>query len=248
MTESESICKECGHPTEWAQDIGSAVCTECGTLADPSQQSALTSAQESFPRDVPSYAPPTTLKSIRRNTTWDLPGQSSDSRSDRNKVLSLSLSLSPFSNHRSQLTIHTLICTLSDRLGYHGVATRAQAIFDSIMQRTSRKWGKAAKLAAAAAVVFAMREQGRGDRTHHVAVSTSFPLFHFRSNWPPSMLSHPGLTLYGYGCGLLSEFLSVHLLGSPAHTRTKRYCFLSLFHLNANYEQLQLTHYLLFPP
>lgn len=83
----------------------------------------------------------------------------------------------PFSNHRSQLTIHNLICTLSDRLGYHGVATRAQAIFDSIMQRTSIKWGKAAKLAAAAAVVFAMREQGRGDRTHYVAVSTSFPLF-----------------------------------------------------------------------
>jgi transcription factor IIIB 90 kDa subunit len=91
MTESESICKECGHPTEWAQDIGSAVCTQCGTLADPSQQSALTSAQESFPRDVPSYAPPTTLKSIRRNAAWDLPGQGSDSRNDRNKVLSLSL-------------------------------------------------------------------------------------------------------------------------------------------------------------
>jgi len=84
---------------------------------------------------------------------------------------------SPFSNHRSQLTIHNLICTLSDRLGYHGVTIRAQAIFDTIMQRTSIKWGKAAKLAAAAAVVFAMREQGRGDRTHYVAVSASFPLF-----------------------------------------------------------------------
>jgi hypothetical protein len=57
------------------------------------------------------------------------------------------------------------------------VAIRAQAIFDTIMQRTSMKWGKAAKLAAAAAVVFAMREQGRGDRTHYVAVSTSLPLF-----------------------------------------------------------------------
>jgi hypothetical protein len=57
------------------------------------------------------------------------------------------------------------------------VATRAQAIFDSIIQRTSIKWGKAAKRAAAAAVVFAMREQGRGDRTHYVAVSTSLPLF-----------------------------------------------------------------------
>lgn len=112
MTESESICKECGHPTEWAQDIGSAVCTECGTLADPSQQSALTSAHDSFPHDAPSYAPLTTLKSIRRNATWDLPGQSSDSRNDRNKVLSLSLSFfpilnSPLSAHYPQSHLHT---------------------------------------------------------------------------------------------------------------------------------------------
>lgn len=183
MSESESICKECGHPTEWAQDVGSAVCTQCGTLADPSQQSALTSAQDSFPRDdIPSYAPPTALKSIRRNAAWDLPGQSSGSRNDRNKVSSLSRPHSPVSNHPLQLTIHNLICTLSDRLGYHGVATRAQAIFTFIMQCTSIKWGKAAKLAAAAAVVFAMREQGRGDRTHYVAVSPSLP-FHFQSNW-----------------------------------------------------------------
>lgn len=42
------------------------------------------------------------------------------------------------------------------------------------MQRTSLRWGKAAKLAAGAALVFAMREQGRGDRTHHVAVSLLF--------------------------------------------------------------------------
>jgi hypothetical protein len=40
------------------------------------------------------------------------------------------------------------------------------------------RWGKATKLAAGAALVFAMREQGRGDRTHHVAVSpSSFSLF-----------------------------------------------------------------------
>ena len=111
---TESICNECGHPTEWAQDIGSAVCTQCGTLADPSQQSALTSAHEfeSFPRDVPSYVPPTTLKSIRRNATWDLPGQSSNSRNDRNKVLSLSLSFFPIlksslSAHYPQSHLHT---------------------------------------------------------------------------------------------------------------------------------------------
>lgn len=81
------------------------------------------------------------------------------------------------------------------------------------MQRTSIKWGKAAKLAAAAAVVFAMREQGRGDRTHYAAVSTSPPIFlHFRSNWlpwPGFVLSHPGLMLYGYRCGLLGSILGV---------------------------------------
>jgi hypothetical protein len=42
------------------------------------------------------------------------------------------------------------------------------------MQRTSFKWGQAAKLAAGAALVFAMRELGRGHRSHYVAVSPSF--------------------------------------------------------------------------
>jgi hypothetical protein len=73
-----------------------------------------------------------------------------------------------------QFAIHEFIRTLADRLGQHGAATRAQAIFDSAMQRTSLRWGQAAKLAAGAALVFATREQGRGDRTHYVAVSPSF--------------------------------------------------------------------------
>lgn len=184
-----SSCKECGHPTEWAQDIGSAVCTQCGTLADSSQQSALTSSVDfcnsAYPHPLSSSSTcvPTTLKSLRRNTTWDLPGQGSDSRKGRKKVSRffpshvsfLLTSLSPILTlHRVlQFNTHELIRILADRLGHHGVAIRAQAIFDSAMQRTSMKWGKATKLAAGAALVFAMREQGRGDRTHHVAVSPS---------------------------------------------------------------------------
>jgi transcription factor IIIB subunit 2 len=42
------------------------------------------------------------------------------------------------------------------------------------MQRPSFKWGRAAKLAAGAALVLAIREQDRGDHTHHIAVSYSF--------------------------------------------------------------------------
>jgi transcription factor IIIB 90 kDa subunit len=90
-------CKECGHTTEYAQDIASAVCTNCGTLADPSQQNALTSSSDFinhvYPRDAPAsiYSRPTTLKSIRRNAQWDLPGQAAESRNERNKVLFLLL-------------------------------------------------------------------------------------------------------------------------------------------------------------
>ncbi|KAH9977376.1 hypothetical protein BGW80DRAFT_848877 [Lactifluus volemus] len=154
-----SNCRECGHLTESIRDIGSAVCTNCGTLVDSSQQSALTSSTDFL--DViytPSnYSRPTTLKSIRRNPTWDLQGQGTNSRKERNKF-----------------AFHEFIRTLADRLGQHGAGPRAQAIFDSAMQRTSLKWGQAAKLAAGASLVFAMREQGRGDRTHSVAVSHSF--------------------------------------------------------------------------
>ena len=87
------------------------------------------------------------------------------------------------------------------------MANRAQAIFDSAMQRTSMKWGKAAKLAAGAAIVFAMREQERGDRTHYVAVSSSsFPLF-----ISVDTIGLPGqfpcCLLYGHGPALLQHGL-----------------------------------------
>ncbi|KAH9984728.1 hypothetical protein BJV74DRAFT_847843 [Russula compacta] len=114
-----SSCKECGHPTEWAQDIGSAVCTHCGTLADPSQQSTLASSPNFFnhthSHDAPSsstYTRPTTLKSIRRSTAWDLPGQGADSRNERNKVLrSFSLTSLPTTSSTNLLTVwDTMVC------------------------------------------------------------------------------------------------------------------------------------------
>lgn len=152
-----------------------------------------------------------------------------------------------------QSSTHELIRTLADRLGHHGVAIRAQGIFDSAMQRTSMKWGKATKLAAAAALVFAMREQGQGDRTHHVAVSPySLPLpfccfdttcsTPFVFPCPPSAYSCPSLMwlalpVYFVPSGLSSHwcFMIAHLLpllacflGFPSYDRAKRYYLPSL--------------------
>ena len=161
----------------------------------------------------------------------------------------------------SQLTIRNLICTLSDRLGYHGVATRAQAIFDSITQRLSIKWGKAAKLAAAAAVVFAMREQGRGDRTHYVAVSTSFPLFSLSIELAFRVVSprldalwlwlRPPIWAPLRGSSWAQNSRQAVFDLSPSR-RWLMQAFFSFsifplsFNSNANHEQSQLTHYLLF--
>ncbi len=179
-----SSCKECGHPTQFSRDIGSAVCSHCGTLADSSQQSALTSASDfladTYTHDLHTNTRPTTLKSFRRNAAWDLPGQAANPRNERNKVLCpfpFLFSHSPLTSCRSsQFILYESIRALADRLGHRGAAIRAKAIFDSVMQRPSVKWGRAAKLAAGAALVFAIREQDRGDHTHHVAVSFSFSL------------------------------------------------------------------------
>ena len=86
-------CRQCSQPTEWAPDVGSDVCTSCGTLADPSQ-SVLTShidfPNDASTRDYPSlpYTRPTALKSLRGTAGWLLAGQGKEATHDRNKVRS----------------------------------------------------------------------------------------------------------------------------------------------------------------
>ena len=99
---------------------------------------------------------------------------------------------------------------------------RAQAIFDSAMQRTSMKWGKATKLAGGAALVFAMREQGRGDRTHHVAVSPS-SLFLSSVTSIKTTFSTPFVSPYSR-YGLLAMFLPF-FVGMACATCLFRECY-----------------------
>ncbi|KAA1471296.1 hypothetical protein DENSPDRAFT_837257 [Dentipellis sp. KUC8613] len=151
-------CHQCAQPTEWSPDVGSAVCTSCGTLADPSQ-SVLTSAADfadnTYVRDFLDYTRPSTLKSIRSASGWDLAGQGKEARYERNK-----------------LTMHESIRSLAARLAHPGLAPRAQALFDLTMLRASLRWGRAAKLAAGASLAYALREAGKGDLIHDIA----FPL------------------------------------------------------------------------
>jgi transcription factor IIIB subunit 2 len=87
-------CNHCGSSTLWDDSISSAVCTECGSLADPSQ-SVLTSSSFVNPNDTsePSLwdsAAPITLKGFRRGNNWDLVGQGKEARDRKNMVRYLS--------------------------------------------------------------------------------------------------------------------------------------------------------------
>ncbi|TFY73933.1 hypothetical protein EWM64_g10079, partial [Hericium alpestre] len=126
-------CQQCGQPTEWSPDIGSAVCTACGTLEDASQSVLTTHADFTSDayvreRDFPlAYARPSTLKSLRSSAGWDLAGQGKEARNERNK-----------------LTMHEFIRSLATRLAYPGLTPRAQVLFDLAMDRAALRWGRAA--------------------------------------------------------------------------------------------------------
>ena len=89
-------CSQCGASTAWDDDVGSAVCTSCGSLTDPSQ-SVLISAQygnqnDTSERSLWDPSASTTLKSLRAGNNWDLAGQGKESRDRKNAV-------GPFSHH-----------------------------------------------------------------------------------------------------------------------------------------------------
>ena len=87
-------CSQCGASTAWDDDVGSAVCTSCGSLTDPSQ-SVLISAQygnqnDTSERSLWDPSASTTLKSLRAGNNWDLAGQGKESRDRKNAVGSFS--------------------------------------------------------------------------------------------------------------------------------------------------------------
>ncbi|KAH9926127.1 uncharacterized protein B0H18DRAFT_351681 [Fomitopsis serialis] len=143
-------CAECDGPTEWDEGVGSAICTECGTLADPTQ-SVLTTRYDFAPNTTnePWTTLTTTLKSRKG---WALPGQSQDA-----------------SHTRNTLAIREFIQTLAIRLSARGAAERAQTLFDQVMTRGQFRWGRQSKRMAGAALAIALRESKRSDALRDIA-------------------------------------------------------------------------------
>ena len=82
-------CVECGGDTTWEQKLGSAICTTCGTLSNPSQ-SILASHiehEDTSGRDYSMYwNQPQGLATLKGRNGWTFAGQDRESRHRRNTV------------------------------------------------------------------------------------------------------------------------------------------------------------------
>jgi transcription factor IIIB subunit 2 len=66
--------------------------------------------------------------------------------------------------------MHGFIRALAGRLGHPGAIERATFIFDTVMERGELRWGRRAKLAAAASLALALRESELADPLRDLAV------------------------------------------------------------------------------
>ncbi|KII88936.1 hypothetical protein PLICRDRAFT_53438 [Plicaturopsis crispa FD-325 SS-3] len=150
-------CLDCDGPTAWDDEVGSAICTSCGTLVDATQ-SILESHLEVADTSGREYHNPwlsgaTTLKSVvRGRTNWDLAGQGKEVRDKKNM------------NAMVQF-----IRSLATTLHAPGLAPRACTLFSQAMSRGKYRWGRKAKRVAGASLGIAFREAHRPDSLRDIS-------------------------------------------------------------------------------
>ncbi|KAF5330721.1 hypothetical protein D9619_005579 [Psilocybe cf. subviscida] len=155
-------CIHCGSPTLWDDSISSAVCTECGSLADPSQ-SVLTSSSFVNMNDTsePSLwdsAAPITLKGFRGGNNWDLVGQGKDAR-DRKNMFAMA----------------EFIKSLAVSFNATGLSPRAITLFNQVKAACNLRWGQKARSVAGACLAIAFRESNRPDSLRDIATLLVVP-------------------------------------------------------------------------
>ncbi|KAI0648238.1 hypothetical protein C8Q79DRAFT_999652 [Trametes meyenii] len=147
-------CEECGATTQWDQDLGSAICLQCGTLADPTQ-SVFTSHFDyidTSAREFTAWSNVPGGSTLRGRNGWALAGQGKEARDRKNTI-----------------SMHDFVRVLATRLSNPGITARAQGIFDQAMTRGHYRWGRRAKLTAAAALAIALRESHKSDSIRDIA-------------------------------------------------------------------------------
>ncbi|KAL5533031.1 hypothetical protein ACEPAF_4807 [Sanghuangporus sanghuang] len=152
---SPDTCGECGDDFVWDADAGSAVCLNCGTLQDPSQvvlDSHIEPEHSAKDTDSFSFYHRVTLKSFRNAHGWDLAGQGSQPDIERNKI-----------------AMREYISALAHRIGHPSLSGRTLFLFELAMERGRFRYGKRARLVAAACLAIALRENHKGETIRDIA-------------------------------------------------------------------------------
>ncbi|KAH8117521.1 hypothetical protein DFH11DRAFT_1724511 [Phellopilus nigrolimitatus] len=148
-------CGECGEEFVWDSDAGSAVCTGCGTLQDPSQvllDSHIDPADDGKDHYVLAFQSRSTLKSFRSASGWDLAGQGKLAAAERNKI-----------------SMRQYTEALAKRIGHPALSTRALYLFELAMEKGRFRYGKKARLVSGASLAIALREGQKGETIKDIA-------------------------------------------------------------------------------
>ncbi|KAJ3564179.1 hypothetical protein NP233_g8462 [Leucocoprinus birnbaumii] len=163
------ICPECGGATTWDDAVGSAVCTSCGTLTDPSQ-SVLTSQYE-YTESSAHYRGWDIGSSKRtRFSNWNLADQGKEARDKRNfvhtSIAPNTIYLHPFN---FQVAMAEFIDSIARSFNATGLSPRAMNLFRQGKDAMHFRWGRKAKLVAGACMAIALRESDRSDCLHDIS-------------------------------------------------------------------------------
>lgn len=81
-------CVECGEATVWEQELGSAICTTCGTLSNPSQNILASHLEisDTSGYDKSLYWNNNRGTALKGRNGWALAGQEKEARERRNMV------------------------------------------------------------------------------------------------------------------------------------------------------------------
>ncbi|KAG9318877.1 hypothetical protein JVU11DRAFT_984 [Chiua virens] len=135
-------CRECDATQLIYDDVGSLVCTNCGTLADPAQAVLVYHHNDTT---VSHPGAPRTSKG------WHL----AQTKQDRDR--------------KNAFAMSTFINSILSRLNNPGLSPRAEAIFTQAMANGHYRWGRKAKLVAGASIAIALREARKSDSLRDIA-------------------------------------------------------------------------------
>ncbi|KAJ7098054.1 hypothetical protein B0H15DRAFT_928396 [Mycena belliarum] len=134
-------CKYCGQPT--VVDAAGVVCTVCAELAEPTLIVLTSDMDYPAPTTYDGWNP-VSLKTIKTGRNRYLTGQGKEARDNRNLD-----------------DMHWYIKNLARAAFVSGTTERAYTLFEQAIKSGQYRWGRTAKLVAAACISIALRESNR---------------------------------------------------------------------------------------